>query len=169
MDRVAHLSPRIPFLHPGGQGYAPNDPFGVVLVLHAPGAAAVLADEGVVVVVHAVSARAVVAFPARRVVIIVAGVVGYAMLLADVAGDGTAVAAVADAVAAGRVAGRRRTRVQREKVLLQPHAHTIIIHGRVVRSQGQDVFALLGLPDVQPQLLCGAVLLRLAPTDGRIH
>lgn len=70
----------------------------------------------------------------------------------------------ARASAAG--AGRRRVRrVQRKEVLLQPHAHRV----RGVVTQGQYVKALLGLPDVQPQILGGAVLLRLVPTDGRIH
>lgn len=156
------------------------------------------------VVIHPVGARAVVAFPARRIVVIVAGVVvGQTMLLA-VAGEiavnipGTSVVTVADitvvaaaviititaeargiaadaddaGVAAGvgwrRDVAGRRTRVQREKVLLQPHAHRGIRGIRVV-TQAQCVVALFGLPDVGPQLLGGAVLLRLVPTDGRIH
>lgn len=74
-----------------------------MLVRHPPGTAPVLAHEGLVIVIHAVGARTVIAFPARRVVIIVAGVVGYAMLLAVAGGTavngGAAVVAVADAAA----------------------------------------------------------------------
>jgi len=185
-------------------GYSPDRPHGIVLVRYAPGTSAVLAHEGVVIVVHAVSARPILAFPAGRVVIVVAGVVGHAVLAIAVAGGiavnggcGPAVATVAIVAAAGiaaavtvvtsaeagagvggggvgrrRSAGRgrrrrRRARVQREKVLLQPHAHRIT-RVRVV-TQGQNVEALLGLPDMQPKILGGAVLLRLIPTDGRIH
>ncbi|KAL0129800.1 hypothetical protein PUN28_001805 [Cardiocondyla obscurior] len=64
----------------------------------------------------------------------------------------------------------RRARVQREKVLLQPHAHRVATHGvSVVPRNRENVDALLSLPDVQPKVLGGAVLLRLVPADGRIH
>lgn len=172
-------------------GYSPDRSFGVVLVRHTPGTTAVSAHESIVIVVHVVSARPILAFPAGRVVIIVAGVVGHAMLA--VAGSiamngdcGPAVAAVAVAAGiavitsaeagagVGRRRGadrgrRRRARVQREEVLLQPHAHRAARVRVVTRRQIENVDALFSLPDVQPKVLGGAVLLRLVPADGRIH
>lgn len=103
MDRVAS------FLDGNGKrryrGYSPDHPPGVLLIRHTPGTATVLAHEGFVVVIHAVGARAVIAFPARRIVVIVAGVVGYAMLFAVAGGiavnGGAAVVTVADIAAVG--------------------------------------------------------------------
>lgn len=101
MDRVAS------FLGGNGKrgyrGYSPDHPPGVLPIRQAPGTTTVLAHEGFVVVIHAVGARAIIAFPARRIVIIVAGVVGYAMLLAVAGGiavnGGAAVVTVADIAA----------------------------------------------------------------------
>lgn len=185
---------RDPIESPMRNGYSPDRTLGVVLVRHTPGTAAVRAHEGVVVVVHVVRARPILAFPAGWVVIIVAGVVGHAVLAvaggrdSPVATVAVAAGAAAAAVvtrtgtganvptagvrrrhhgAAGRGHRRRRTRVQREEVLLQPHrvARACV----ATRRQSQHVEALLCLPDVQPKVLGGAILLRLVPADGRIH
>lgn len=76
-----------------------------MLVRHTPGTTPVLAHEGLVIVIHAVGASAVIAFPARRIVVVVAGVVGYAMLLTVTGGTamngGAAVVSVADIAAVG--------------------------------------------------------------------
>jgi len=102
MDRVATIARG---KQDATRDYSPDHSPGVVLVRHAPGTAPVLAHEGLVIVIHAVGASTVIAFPARRIVVIVAGVVGYAMLLA-VTGDiavngGAAVVTVADIAAVG--------------------------------------------------------------------
>lgn len=85
-----------------GAGYSPDHSFGVVLVWHAPGTAAVGTHKGVVIVVHVIGASPILAFPAGWVVIVVAGIVGHAVLAVAIAGGiavnggrGPAVATVA--------------------------------------------------------------------------
>lgn len=147
-----------------------------MFVRHTPRGPTVLAHEGFIVVIHTVSTRAIVAFPSRWIVVIVAGIVGHAVLAVTVAGGiamngggGTAVvtvvtvagiaaavAVIADGAGSGdggvgqrHVAGcghNYRARVQREEILLQPHAHCVA-RSRVV-TQSQHVETLLSLPDV---------------------
>lgn len=66
--------------------YSPDYTLGVMLVRHTPRTAAVLAYESVIIVVHAVGARAIIAFPTRRIVVIVTGVMGHAVLAVAVTG-----------------------------------------------------------------------------------
>lgn len=100
-----------------------------------------LSDEELLVVVHAIGAGAVVVFPARRIVI---GVVLKSL---------------------GRILrGIAVVGLEGDEVLGQ-----LVAHGRVFLAQIERVNGLLGLPDVQPEVLRWAELLRLVPTDARIH
>jgi len=58
-----------------------------MLVRHAPRTTTILSHEGVIIVIHAVGARTIVAFPARRIVITVAGIVGHTVLTVVVSGS----------------------------------------------------------------------------------
>lgn len=121
-----------------------------MLVGYTPRAATVLADESVVVVVDAVRARPIIAFPTGWIVVVVAGIVLLNWPL--------------------------RMLIRRSIVLAEPIVYglewqiILVSHcPEIVVLQGQYIETLLGLPNVQPQVLRGAELLRLIPTDRRIH
>lgn len=58
-----------------------------MLVRYTPWATTVFTQKGFIIVIHAVGARTIVAFPARRIVVIVAGIVGHTVLAVVVAGS----------------------------------------------------------------------------------
>lgn len=157
--------------------YSPDHPFGVVFVQHTPRSPAVLAHEGLVIVIHAVSTRAIVAFPPRRIVVIVAGVVGHAVFavavaggtamnratvvavvaiaIADIAAAAAAVAVIASTGGAGgsigqwHVAGRRHNRwASVQREEVLLQSHAHCVARSRVVTQSQHVEALLSLPDV---------------------